>query len=239
MPRFSYTDVVARTTPASNWSKFAVHPFADRLLWILANYAPVHPNVLTTVSMLLVIGAAFRYQQGDSAGMTSGAIIFYIAFAIDSIDGALARLLQKSSLLGALLDSLADFFRSIILPPALAAGAFRQTDDVRALFLGFAVLGVGLWYLYLAEVSQKLIGERPHRLAQRSLEKHAWFTRLGLVPSPFGLIVDYEATYLIVFPILGRPFEGMLLAVLAGTISRTIATVAVFRHLSRSEQEKR
>ena len=121
MPRsISYGEVVQSLEPLSNWSRFFVHPFSGRVLWVLANYAPVHPNLLTLVSGLLGAGAAFFFLQGDAAGWYAGAVFYYLSFALDTIDGSLARLTGKTSALGAYLDVVVDFVRSAALCTALS-----------------------------------------------------------------------------------------------------------------------
>ena len=238
MTQFSYADVVAATSPSSNWSKFGVHPVADRLLWFLANYAPIHPNALTIGASVLGFAAAFCYLQGDAVGMIAGAALFYSSFAIDTIDGALARLTNQRSATGAWLDTMTDFLRSMTVAPAFAVGVYRQVHDVLALYLGFAVMGVGLWYYYQAEISEKLTAQRPAQMAATSNAPFMQrMRRLGIVPSPFGL-ADYEAVYLVIFPLLGRPLEGMVVALIAGVLSRVaVAFVVLARLRHRFEQD--
>ncbi len=236
VPRFPYSGVVASTTPASNWSKFAVHPFADALLWLIANYTQIHPNVLTITASILGFAAAGSYLQGDSTGMIAGAVLFYCSFALDAIDGALARLTGKRSVFGAWLDTIVDFLRSMTVAPAFAIGVYRQTGDIRALYLGFGVLAVGLWYFYQAEVSNKLLGQRPAQIATASATRRwPWVQRLGLVPSPFGL-PDYEAVYLVIGPLVNRPLAGMLIALIGGILSRIVAAVVVVTHLRKMQK---
>jgi hypothetical protein len=92
------------------------------------------------------------------------------------------------------------------------------------------VLGLGLWYYYQAEVSEKLLGLRPAQLAKSSAGRLPVLAKLGLVPSPFGL-ADYEGVYLVLFPILGRPFEGMVVALVGGVLSRGWAAYVVLQQL--------
>ncbi len=234
MPRFTYSDIKAATAPSTNWSKFVVHPLADRLLWALANYAPgVHPNAMTLVAAILGVGAAACFTRGDSAGFAFGAVLYFGSFSLDAIDGAHARLTDQRSHLGAWLDTMLDFVRSMLLAPSLALGAYRATGDTSAVTAGFAVMGVSAAYFYLAEVSQKLVGQRPARLAHSSTHPIARFMRqLGLVPSPFGL-ADFDAVTYIIFPVLGWPVEGMILASVVGGITRVATATVVLRHLQK------
>lgn len=232
--RFTLAEVKAATTPGTNWSKFVAHPLADLLLWVMANYAPrIHPNVVTLFAAALGAGAAACFALGTPAGMMVGALLFHAAFCLDAIDGPFARLLGKTSPLGAWLDALLDFSRSMLVAPALAFGTYRMTGDVRALYAGFAVQGVGLLYIYLSEVSQRVMGRRPAQIALAS--EHpvvAGLKRLGIVPSPIGH-ADFEGIYLVVFPLLGEPLLGMLIAAPLGFVSRVATALVVLRQLRR------
>jgi len=90
-----------------------VHPLADRLLWLLANYLPVSPNAVTLVAFVLVCIAAPFYARGNLSGFRIGAALFYAAFALDAIDGSLARMLKKTWALGAFLDVTLDFVQVV------------------------------------------------------------------------------------------------------------------------------
>jgi phosphatidylglycerophosphate synthase len=231
--RFTYKQVVEKTTPASNWSKFVAHPVADRMLWLLVNFAPVHPNVVTLAANALGIGAGVAFLRGDRAGFVIGAIAFYLAFCLDAIDGALARLTARTSPTGAWLDTLSDFVRSIVCTACLTIGTFRWDPavGVSVFALGFALVGVIAFYYYFAEVTQKLIGERPAQLAQRSRNGVAVaMQRIGLVPSPFGL-PDLEGVCFVACPLIGVPVHGMWIAVVLGAATRALAAMVVLRRL--------
>jgi phosphatidylglycerophosphate synthase len=231
MARFAYRELVAQTTPASNWSKFVAHPVADAILWLLANFTTLHPNVVTLIANVLGGGAALAFLRGDRTGFAVGAILFYFAFALDAIDGALARLTGKTSALGAWLDTIADFLRSQLCTACLAIGTYRATGDIRAFYLGFALAAVIGFYYYLAEVSQKLTGQRPAHLAKESKHPlHLKLKRWGIVPSPFGL-PDLEGVCFVLFPLLNLPLLGMVIAASIGAASRLLVSLVVLRTL--------
>jgi phosphatidylglycerophosphate synthase len=234
MARHSYAEVVAATVPLTNWSKFAVHPLADRLLWVLANFVPIHPNVLTLFAFGLGLVAAGYHLTGTASGLAVAAVLFYVAFSIDAIDGALARLSGKTSATGAWLDTVTDFVRSLVLAATFSIGTYRLTGDLRAIYLGMGLMGVTGLYYFLAEIGQKLTGERPSKQAARSTHPLlVRIRRVGLVPSPFGL-ADYEAVYLVILPLLGRPMLGMVIALAIGLASRVLAATVILRILVRA-----
>ena len=233
MPRFAYREVVAKTTPASNWSKFVAHPVADALLWLLANFTNVHPTLVTVTANAIGGGAAVAFLRGDRVGFLVGGALFYVAFALDAIDGALARLTGKTSLTGAWLDTIADFLRSQLCAACLTIGTYRATQDVRVFYLGFGLAAVIAFYYYLAEVSQKLTGQRPAQLARSQQGLSQWLQQRGIVPSPFGL-PDLEGVCFVLFPILNMPLLGMWIACSLGAATRILVSLVVLRQLHRA-----
>lgn len=234
MARFSYREIIDATTPASNWSKFVAHPFADRVLWLLANFAPrVRPNHLTLAAAVLGVGAGFGFVRGDRVGLAAGATLFYVAFALDAIDGALARLSSRTSASGAWMDTLLDFVRSQFCAACLTIGVARAhpSNAERAVFVGFGLCGLIAFYYYFAEVSHRIAGARPASMAKASAHPLvAALRRAGIVPSPFGL-PDLEGVCFVLGPLLNRPFTGMAVALALGAVSRAAAVMFVYRHL--------
>jgi phosphatidylglycerophosphate synthase len=231
--RFTYSEIVQSCDPITNWSKFIVHPISDRLLWLIANFAPVHPNVLTILSFILGLISAAFYLEGTYIGFLFGALFFYLSFCLDTIDGALARLLQKSSHVGAWLDLLTDFLRSGLLSTTFSIGCYRMTGDIRALILGFSLVMISSLFYFLGQLSVRYAGDRPSKLVSGS----SWASRLkkiGLVPNPLGM-AEFEALYLIIFPIAQYPILGMAAAVSLGGLSRIVVVWATFAHLRRKD----
>ncbi len=101
-------------------------PYDQRLAKILVRplaRTPVTPNHITAVTVLLALGAAWLFAQGDERAADWGAGLFVLARFLDHFDGELARLTGKKSRLGYYFDYI--------------AGALSYT----ALFVG---IGIGL-----------------------------------------------------------------------------------------------
>lgn len=63
-------------------------------------HAPVHPNALTTLTLILGVMAAICFSRGTPAAANTGAIAFMLAVFSDHLDGELARLSGKTSRFG-------------------------------------------------------------------------------------------------------------------------------------------
>lgn len=65
----------------------------------------LHPDVITVVGLLVVIGAAALAAAGS---FFASGIVFILGVPLDVLDGAIARAMQRKNRFGALLDSTLD-----------------------------------------------------------------------------------------------------------------------------------
>lgn len=97
----------------------------------------LHPNHVTTASMLVGLAAAALYAGGTPRAQNWGAGLYVLSAILDHVDGELARLAHKSSLRGQTYDRLAD----LIVRFALFAG---MGVGLRHGPLGGTAVGCGL-----------------------------------------------------------------------------------------------
>ena len=87
------------------------------------------PNAVTILRIILAVPIAWLLLQGGTREILLAGVLLSIAWATDGLDGFLARKLGQSSLLGGLLDLIAD--RVIMTPTlilAIAVGLWSRTD---------------------------------------------------------------------------------------------------------------
>ncbi|MFC2002879.1 CDP-alcohol phosphatidyltransferase family protein [Chloroflexota bacterium] len=92
------------------------------------------PNGITFVRIFLAIPIALLLYQGNEGSIFLAGILLVIAASTDWLDGFLARRLGQESLVGSILDIVADqilFMPSLIL--AITAGLFSGTNDLMPL----------------------------------------------------------------------------------------------------------
>ncbi|WP_345337789.1 CDP-alcohol phosphatidyltransferase family protein, partial [Actinomadura viridis] len=104
------------------FSTFAVSSYSPHLVRLLANRG-VAPNTVTVASMALAALAAMWFAAGTRAGMVTGAVLVYLAFVLDCVDGQLARYTGRLTAMGAWLDAVGDRAKEYGLYAGLAAGA--------------------------------------------------------------------------------------------------------------------
>jgi len=114
------------------WDSRLAHPVA-----LLLRDTRVHPNHVTTVSMLVGLGAAALYAGGTSQSRDWGAALYVLSAILDHVDGQLARLANKSSARGQTYDRVADLTVRFTLFAGMGLGLRHGP-------LGDAAIGCGL-----------------------------------------------------------------------------------------------
>ena len=99
------------------------------LLVRAARHLGISPDVVTWASMLLGVLAAAAFAVGATAWSAVGALLLYLAFVLDCVDGQLARVTRRFSARGAWLDAMFDRGKEYVVYAGLAVGAVRAGDE--------------------------------------------------------------------------------------------------------------
>ena len=83
------------------------------------------PSGVTGLSVLLAVGAALLFWQASRGAMIAGAVLLYLGFVLDCVDGQLARFTRRFGAFGGWLDTMADRAKEYAVYAGLAAGAER------------------------------------------------------------------------------------------------------------------
>ncbi|MEW2358551.1 CDP-alcohol phosphatidyltransferase family protein [Spirillospora sp. NPDC029432] len=100
------------------------------------------PAAVTGSSLALALLAAMWFSAGTRAGMLTGAVLLYLSFVLDCVDGQLARYTGRASVSGAWLDSVLDRVKEYAVYAGLAAGCAAAGGYVWALAAAALVLQV-------------------------------------------------------------------------------------------------
>ena len=90
------------------WTVLAVDPVAFPLTRLLARKRWLTPDQVTIVSLVLGLATGPLYGLGTRWSLAVGALVYYLSFVFDCVDGKLARILGISSARGQALDAMAD-----------------------------------------------------------------------------------------------------------------------------------
>lgn len=122
------------------WTVLLVDPLATPLVRWTAIWTRATPNQITWLALLLGLGAAACFAQGDWGWLLAGAALFHVSFVLDCMDGKLARLTGTGSLFGAWLDYVFDRIRVLVCAIALMGGQYARSGEVVYLWLALAVV---------------------------------------------------------------------------------------------------
>ena len=121
----------------------------DKARKIISNYVtqpivnllartPVTPNMLTWLGFLITIGAAIIIATEH---LWIGGIVVLVAGLFDMLDGALARVTNRVTRFGGILDSTLDRLSEAALLLSLLVVYARGQDVAEGLLVGIALLG--------------------------------------------------------------------------------------------------
>ena len=143
MRTYSLEDVhETRKRRDSWWTVYFVDPLACRAALVVANHTNITPNGLTSASLVLGLLSAGALAAGQLA---AGAVLFYLSFMIDCVDGKVARLKGTGTPLGLWLDYVGDRFRVVCCAAGLAYGQYQATGNVDYIVLGATVAVLDLF----------------------------------------------------------------------------------------------
>src|SRR5271169_1636711 len=100
-------------------------------LFVKAAYcSPITPNQVTFLSMVAGLVAAWFFSTG------SAALFYAVANILDCSDGQLARLQNSGTLMGRVVDGVADYISSVAIFLSLGIGFARNADPQWLLVIG-------------------------------------------------------------------------------------------------------
>ncbi len=97
----------------SSWTRHLIRPAAA---------AKLTPNAVTGISVGLAVLSAIWFSAGTTGGRLAGAVLLYLSFALDCLDGQLARYTRGFTPLGAWADGMADRLKEYVVYVGLAVG---------------------------------------------------------------------------------------------------------------------
>jgi phosphatidylglycerophosphate synthase len=225
---------VERVLPLKSWwAMVAVLPLVRPLTVLVVNHTPLTPNIITLASIALRLVSALLFWTATPEGLLAGAAAFYLAYLLDCMDGAVARLKGMSSEFGRFLDHVGDMVGSLVSLAALAAGQhLLLTPMVAAMF-----------FLHLAEYYISFLTSTILATERATPVSPFWGKGVGGVccsyrgvfhrrnMKSFISFPEYEAVVFLLFPVLGAPQAGikagfwLLLLVVSYTIFSTFIAV--------------
>ena len=236
------------------WTVLLVDPVAGRLVQWAVGRQWVTPMRLTVAAFVIGMTAAVAFRQATAGWLVIGTVLYYASFAVDCVDGKIARLRRQRSMVGSWLDFIFDRVRVFVCTVALFSGLFYATGDHRLLFAAAGVVFLSLiGYLNGAEIDRvnarmaartatpdgragSSAGEAalPSTVDQVRAFLHRHRIRMNLVSA-----VEFEMALFVVAPLIAAatgPLAVLAVAVIAAAllIAFELALIARFWIRARS-----
>ena len=112
--------------------------YVERPTALLLEKAGLSPNKLTAIGLLFSVATAYFLSIGQ---FVSGAILLLVASSLDMADGALARLRNKATATGALLDSTADRISEAVVFLGLLVFYVKPISEIHISMIFLALFG--------------------------------------------------------------------------------------------------
>lgn len=238
---FTLNEVRAKIEPGSNWSKWVIHPLSDRLLLVIANKTPLTPNHLTVLSFLVAIGAAIFFLFGNHIHLAIGGMLYQLSFALDAMDGTLARLKNLKSRLGAFIDPYFDIWKGLFASIALVFGQHNRNGDDETLFIAIWFVFIFMAQPLFYEFTQKASGDKKDEIVRGVYDV---IDRMQIKKKFHGKLlypftrVEFEAIAFFIFPLLNQVKAGLLFSSLLGTINMLAINMLFILSLIKYEKTK-
>ncbi|NPA76677.1 MAG: CDP-alcohol phosphatidyltransferase family protein [Candidatus Diapherotrites archaeon] len=186
-----------------------VDPIAIKITYILAKIKIIHPNIITITGGITTILAAYSFVKGN---IFAGSLLWYITYLLDCIDGKLARLTDRVSKLGGILDETIDNIGAIIIPTSAMVAINNPTFRVAST----------LWVLnYLISI----IWERKNRNTRKASRAHTikiFGRRAYLIPTRYD---RNFLLYIVAPPLIAS--RSIVAQIMAQTISIAIIGIEI------------
>jgi hypothetical protein len=131
------------------FTTYAVSSYSAHVAKVCARLR-LTPNMVTSISMAIAVVSAVWFSAGTRTGQILGAILLYLAFLFDCVDGQLARYTRQFSTLGAWLDATFDRAKEYTVYAGLAVGSTAAAS-------GSAVHGGDVWPLAVAALTVQTV----------------------------------------------------------------------------------
>lgn len=172
MGGFTLDDILATRKPRDSWwTVFMVDPLACRLALLVANHTSITPNGLTRLSMVIGIASAAAFAEGM---LVAGALLFYLSFTVDCMDGKIARLKGTGTPFGLWLDYVGDRVRVVCCAFGWGFGEYSRTGDTDFVLAAIGVVVLDL-FRYINGPQLKRVKDATRALAESRMATHCAF----------------------------------------------------------------
>jgi phosphatidylglycerophosphate synthase len=206
-------DALGRSTEATDsFLSRRIHRPISRFITRRLVRTAATPNMVTIFNIAVGLAGAFFLAKGVYALQVLGSLFFLLSTILDGVDGELARLTLKESVLGHYLDIVGDNVVHVAIFFGIALGLYRSAADPVYLH--------ALWFLLCGFV---LCALAVHRLMGHGPEK----PKAGQASWLESLLVNRDFAYIVVLAALVHRLSWFLFGAAAGVYAVALTFFAV------------
>lgn len=123
--------------PYSNWIDPYLYPVLKITVPLLARFNFITPNLVTIISFIVYGAGCFFVTTDFAFSPYLAAILLFLGYLLDCVDGELARYKGLQSTLGDYLDKVLDTFKIAIIHLSIGFKVFMDTQNLLFLILAF------------------------------------------------------------------------------------------------------
>ncbi len=161
---------VVKSTYYSNWGDRIGYPLARFLAGPLSKLSFITPNGVTlTAFALFALGCLFLVVSFPHH-MTAGALLIFAGYIGDCIDGQLARIIGKSSIIGDYIDKVLDVLKIFFVTFFSGLSIYLTTGNILYLLLGFVACFFFNFRYYILHESMISVLYRDEKYLEKSVK---------------------------------------------------------------------
>jgi phosphatidylglycerophosphate synthase len=163
------------------WTVLFIDPLAVPIARFVAVRRLLTPDQVTWISAVFGLPVGLAFAWGSRAGLVVGAVLFYVSFLFDCVDGKVARALGVTSPVGMTIDQIADGARRASASIGLAIYLWKVSQPNGADGRLFWAVAYGLLAFYFGLLSG---GTRGEASLQEGSRWSQLLARHRLLPTP-------------------------------------------------------
>ncbi len=128
---------VIKSTYYSNWGDRIGYPLARIIVKPLSKISFLTPNHVTLVSFALFALGCIFLVLNFPYHLVLGSLMIFFGYVGDDVDGQLARITKKYSIMGDYMDKVLDILKIFLITFFTGLAVYLQTNNITYLLLGF------------------------------------------------------------------------------------------------------
>jgi phosphatidylglycerophosphate synthase len=182
------------------WTVLVIDPLAVPLARFVAARRLLSPDQITWLSAAVGLPIGIAFGWGSRWGLIVGAVLFYLSFMLDCVDGKVARTLGAINPNGKSLDDIADGVRRASASLGLAVYLWKEADPNGSDGRFFWAVVFGLLSSYFFSLASSNARAQPESTGVPA-ESDSWLARHRLLARPGG--PDVGGIVFVIGPLFG------------------------------------